>query len=816
VISVEVADTSARRIAAKLAGLAGLRASFDDSEPSMLVADPLDDAQLAALQARLGVPLPEAYRALARHVGTIGAGPDLGLLGAGIAMPDEGSHGSAGSPPPDFRRPFPLVRAWHALDDDGTPRSAGSQALGTTSHPYDGAMQLTEHGDGCFTLLVLHGERAGDVWVDLSAEGGPLQPVAPLLDWYEDWLDDLLVDGLVEAMSRAMPPGHLSPLDEIVQRWGHLLDDRAIPDVHTPDPSGTDLAAQALWKLYRGRAAEAELLIARLEALPPEQADQLPVGMCEALTLWSHAEDAAAAMDPAPADHSIAARLMTHRSWRIRRLLAQNPATSELALGALAGDDRLEVRCAVAANPGASIAVLREALIAATALWSSRSDHLEALFVLELLARHPGSSAEHLARFAIWDEEWSSHRTAPWVVRGVAFNPAATTELLAGLASHAHPCVREAVARRRDATAATLTALAADGDATVREALAGNPAIPATALRALAADPAERVRYRIAERADLPTELQLRLACDFATSVVLAMSERAHLDPAAAELLALRPPIVLPGEDDDIVHDGPYLATGELAIEPSPGTPHDERAVVPPLDLEIYLNSEHRAPADDLLLEHRQGAALATIVTIRALAHPGYPAPLLTRPCRAPEDLIGYAIAEHPWLEDAALRALVKASYAPTRARIAARAALPADVVEPLLEDPSPMVQRKLALRCDGPMAPATMLERWAMSELVETRAAAAAAPHAAASVLHVLARDREAFVRRAVAANSAADQELVAALAIDADPDVRRAVTWRATVPAAIIETLSRDSDPDVRAWATWRHARDNAFASE
>lgn len=869
--AVDSVDTAARRIASKLSDLAALHAALGESDPSILPFDRLDEAALHALELRLGAALPAAYRAFARHVGTAGAGPDHGLEGAGLRPTGHtpGDAAPAGEASPDPRRPFPLDRAWHPLDDDGAPRPAPAAP---PAHVLDGTMRLTALDESCFTFLVLGGRHAGEVWEDLTAEGGPIQPVAPLLPWYEAWLDELLVDGLVEAMRRAMPPPQTSPADETLQRWGQLLDERArlSPTSATAEHDDGDeddeplvdsraLAAQALWKLYQGRTAEAHTLIAQLDALPSEQAEQLPQGMCEALTLWSYAADAASALDPFPA----AERLMAHPSWRIRRLLAQNLETPSLALGWLAGDPRLEVRCAVAANPAASPEVLREVRLAATSLWRARLDHLEALFVLDLLARHPYLPAEELNQLAGWTEAWPAHRTAPWIARGVAFNPAAPPALIARLARHPHPCVREAIAQRRDAGAAILSALAADPDATVREAIAANPFTPPTDLPALAADPSERVRYRIAARLDLPASLHLQLAGDFATSVLLALAERERLDPTAAALLALRPPVILPGEEDDIVHDGPY-EIAELAAPPTPeeareaaSGPHlaggaavnelairrarrrsesGERSVVNPgvprLDLEILPPGETRLPAEETAFDRRRGAALVTLVTARAVTHPGYPAPLLA-PLLAPlrawlasaeasaappvhvhptgnlDDLIAYASAAHPWLEKDAMRILVHSTYAPARARLAGHPALPAAIAALLLEDPSPLVQRKLATRT-GTDLPITLLESWAVSEEVESRIAAASSPHASPSVLAALARDPEPFVRRAVAANPVAAEELAASLVRDPDPDVRRALTWRPAIAASLVAELAADASEDVRAWAAWRKARD------
>lgn len=828
--SDSVVESAARRIASKLADLVALHAALGEEDPALVPFARLDDAELAELEQRLGIELPPAYRALAKYVGTEGAGPEQGLLGVDASLPEvPGLAEVPGRASSQVRRPFPLDGAWMALDDDGAPRT-----LEGSAHPHDGALMLTELGDGGFAFLVLNGPHAGEVWADRTAEGGAIEPVGPLLAWYEAWLDELVIDGMVEAMRRAMPPGQVSPADETLQNWGKLLDEKAAAAAARegegePVVDGLSLAAQALWKLYQGRIGEAEALIAHVEALPAEQAERLPQGMCEALTLWCYSEDAASALDEFPA----AERLMTHRSWRIRRLLAQNPRTPSLALGWLAGDGRLEVRCAVASNPGASPEVLREAMGIAVTSWRARADHLEALYVLDLLARHPTMPGEELAQLAGWVEAWPAHRTAAWVVRAVAANPATSSALLAKLARHAHPCVREQVARRRDATAASLVALATDSDATVREAVAANLATPAAEVATLARDASERVRYRVALRPTLAPELQRRLAGELATSVLLALGEREELDAAAAELLALRPPVVLPGEEEDLAHDGVYLAEGE-AEEPGELVRFPDNTV-PPLDVVVYPHPEQRLPADEASFDARPGAALVTVVTGRAVAQPGYPAPLLA-PLLAPlrawlaaeegepaapqpvhlagslDDLIAYACAAHPWLERDAMRILAHASYAPARARLAAHPALPQPIFAMLLDDASPLVQRKLALRTDGAqlVLPPTLIESWAVSEVAESRAAAAACPAARASVLGVLAKDREAFVRRELASNPAAGDELVAALAKDEAPEVRWALAWRPKVAAGVLQQLAQDDDERVRAWASWRQARE------
>ncbi len=815
--SDEAVSSIARRIAAKLADLVTLRTALGAPVDELAIGPPLEEAGLAALEQEFGTSLPPAYRALAQALGTSGAGPDGGLLGAAAPLPFYEPEEEATTARARLGRPFRLEAAWHPLSDDGEPHPPPFLASHPEATLYDGVMPLTDLGDGSLTLLVLGGTRAGEVWEDRTAEGGALAPLGPLLPWYEDWLDELLVDALMEHLRLVMPPGQTSPLHELLERWGPLLDERAA----RPAASAADLAAQALWKLAQGRMAEADALIAKLERCIAGQAQEpaLPEGtspewleeMVESLTLWSLADEAADALDRYPPGE----RLMTHRSWRLRRLLAQNPHTPGLALSWLAGDGRLEVRCAVAANPGATPKVLGESLIAATTLWAARVDHLEALFVLDLLARHPACPAETLASFARWQEQWPQHRTAPWVTRAVAANPSASLELLTALAGHAQACVREAAAQRTELPAQVLIALAADPDPCVREAAARNPALPAQALAALAADPEERVRTRIAQRAELPAEVQRALATDLATAVLLALGEQHALDREAARLLALRPPIVLPGEADELAFEGPYeaalLAPGEPyeASEPAAGAPPLVLAFAPGWP-------QRRRPPDEQLLEGPPGAALATVVTARSLAHPGFPSPLLEPLAEeaaggADElaELSGRAIAEHPWPSEAAMLRLCETPYVPTRARLASRAALPPAVLARLAADPAPLVQRRLAERSPSALAP-SVIERWARDEQAETRAAAAACASTPPMLLERLASDEQAYVRGAVARNPAAAPALLERLAGDPDETVRCALLWRAELADELVARLERDDTAEVRTWASWRRERE------
>lgn len=798
-------DTQARRIAAKLDDLARLRPALGDDGAPLAVDQRLDDDQLAALEARLGVALPASYRALARHVGTCGAGPDYGLAGVEAPMPSEmpqvtatvtGADGEvlaeAGSGPrpalpgaPSAARSFPLDAPWAPYDADG---EAVPLPLPDGAHLYDGSLYLADIGCGYFYFLVVSGPHAGEVWCDQSAaDGGGIGPLAPLLDWYERWVDDWLINTLASALVAAMPPGEPGPHAAALARWGHVLEERAAVD----GAPGKALGELAMLRLYQGRADDVDALLARLETLPADQADRLPPGMVESITRWRHA----AAVDAATATPPVGELAIDHPAWRIRRLLAENPTTPPALLARLAGDRELAIRLAAAVHPATDAAVLAALLDGAAVAWATTPDQRDALFAMDLVARHPATSDAVRARLATWDVAWPACRTAPWVVRAVAMCPATPPALRATLATHPHPCVREGVARAAATEPALLARLASDPDVAVRTSVARHAATPLATLRALVDDPDHAVCYALAERPGLDPTVQRALATVLDASVPLVLGGRRDLDEQARALLALRP--------DGVVRP----PAGAAPAPPAPAPPP------PPIDLELMGSGESgRPPFADPLLARRPRAALATLVTGRALANPGYPAPLLAAYVTDPDDMVPYAIAGHPWPDDATLRGLATARYAYTRAMVAARADLPADARDALFDDPSDIVHAPLAERAD---LPAAVLARWAASPVARTRQAAAAAVTATPALLTELAGDADTWVRAAVARHPATPDDVVTRLATDADAAVRGALLHRDAVPAALVDRLTADGDATVAAWARWRAARDAATAA-
>lgn len=167
----------------------------------------LTAADVAAIEARAGVRLPDGYRDFLLHVGNGGAGPFYGIFPWGKW--DEGADwneddGFVGN----LARPFPHSVAWNLSEAELEPPEAFSSE--EDEHAWhealeekvwktslvDGAIPIAHHGCGLRTWLVLTGPERGHVWYDARAENGGLRPhstdTKPRLtfeEWYESWLD---------------------------------------------------------------------------------------------------------------------------------------------------------------------------------------------------------------------------------------------------------------------------------------------------------------------------------------------------------------------------------------------------------------------------------------------------------------------------------------------------------------------------------------------------------------------------------------------------------------------------------------------------
>jgi hypothetical protein len=124
-----------------------------------VLAPPLSRHELARVEAITG-ELPTDYRNFLLEVAASGAGPGYGLLAPTAAVQTELALG-------DF--------AW---EDESSP----------TIMP-QGVLALAHAGCGVMWLLVLRGDRRGQVWLDARRSDGYVRLVAhSFTAWYRDWL----------------------------------------------------------------------------------------------------------------------------------------------------------------------------------------------------------------------------------------------------------------------------------------------------------------------------------------------------------------------------------------------------------------------------------------------------------------------------------------------------------------------------------------------------------------------------------------------------------------------------------------------------
>jgi hypothetical protein len=164
-------------------------------------------AEIAVLEQRIGIRLPEEYRAFLQEVG-YGAGPYYGLYSPGTVWQElDGLQPEPAEEEPQAlpAHPFPLLVP--------PAPGAGSAAV---RFPCDGAIFMGEQGSGTqWSLLVTAGAAAGTVWDVGHFEGPngecfgarrppgllqrtprlpPLPSPPRFLDWYAGWLEQCLSD----------------------------------------------------------------------------------------------------------------------------------------------------------------------------------------------------------------------------------------------------------------------------------------------------------------------------------------------------------------------------------------------------------------------------------------------------------------------------------------------------------------------------------------------------------------------------------------------------------------------------------------------
>lgn len=172
----------------------------------------MNEEQLRALEADLGIGLPAAYRSFLLHVGAGGAGPDHGLMTptlgedgwqwSGIGLAFSGQPTTA-----EFAgRPFvaeALRSELATLEKQEPERDAFAadeefrSAYGVWEARYEevydaqeaGAVFLSEQGCGYASLMVMTGPHRGAIWEDLRPMDRGINPIAhDFASWYRSWL----------------------------------------------------------------------------------------------------------------------------------------------------------------------------------------------------------------------------------------------------------------------------------------------------------------------------------------------------------------------------------------------------------------------------------------------------------------------------------------------------------------------------------------------------------------------------------------------------------------------------------------------------
>jgi len=177
---------------------------------------PVAPERLAAVEARIGQPLPADYREFITRIGDGGAGPFYGLL----RLEDNQDQTVQDDVPFPYLPDAPLYlddipeldKAYDQRDaaydaGDDVAEQAAWDALDSVVNGYyrqatSGIKFIADEGCAMFDVLVVNGPQAGTVWYFNFADQlgvlpifrpGTRQPMS-FADWYEYWLDLSLAD----------------------------------------------------------------------------------------------------------------------------------------------------------------------------------------------------------------------------------------------------------------------------------------------------------------------------------------------------------------------------------------------------------------------------------------------------------------------------------------------------------------------------------------------------------------------------------------------------------------------------------------------
>lgn len=189
----------------------------------------MDDAELRALEADLGIGLPVEYRSFLLRVGGGGAGPDYGLLtpvsgddgwqwrGVGLAFPGQSTMARfAGQPfvAEALQKELDSLETQEPETDAFASDEAFRRAYAAWDARYEelsdaqeaGAVFLSEQGCGYTSLLVMTGPHRGAIWEDLRPADLGIRPSGQnFAQWYRSWLER------TEQRLQALPPAQQDP-----------------------------------------------------------------------------------------------------------------------------------------------------------------------------------------------------------------------------------------------------------------------------------------------------------------------------------------------------------------------------------------------------------------------------------------------------------------------------------------------------------------------------------------------------------------------------------------------------------------------------
>ncbi|MER7757960.1 SMI1/KNR4 family protein [Kitasatospora sp. NPDC097643] len=209
---------------------------FGSSWHRFLLDDPLTPAELAELEAHIGVALPGEYREFLLQVGAGGAGPSFGVFPVRRVQGRWRWEGD-GADLADLSRlaePFPVQgpdpervgellaerpeeEDFEEIEDFDDAIEAWDERWGSVMFSPDrtvGAIVISHLGCAARQWLIVSGPERGRIWSDNRVDD---EDLVPLLDergepmtftrWYLDWLDECESDH----QARADLPPHTTP-----------------------------------------------------------------------------------------------------------------------------------------------------------------------------------------------------------------------------------------------------------------------------------------------------------------------------------------------------------------------------------------------------------------------------------------------------------------------------------------------------------------------------------------------------------------------------------------------------------------------------